>query len=67
MAELKHQFYSVEAGFGDTGEVDHAVGNADDANVLDLQYSSPWPWVFAGVTSLAIWMSLGRLAWLYLR
>jgi hypothetical protein len=39
----------------------------DSGDFRLLQHSSPWPWIFATIISLAMWASLGWLVWVSVR
>jgi hypothetical protein len=64
MAELQHQFFAAGPIAGNIGPANPAIGDEDIRYIRGLRYSSPWPWIFAGVIGLAMWASLASLAWL---
>ncbi len=65
MAELESRFSEMSpivrgldaVGFSIVGE---------DSRIRGLRYSSPWPWIFAGIISLAMWTSAAWLVWVSL-
>jgi hypothetical protein len=61
MSGFKHQYLGAEPARRNVGQTQHAIGKRNGTAVHDLQYSSPWPWIFATVISLAMWASI---AWL---
>jgi hypothetical protein len=63
MAKLKHQFFAAGPTVSNIGQANPAIGDVDIRHVPGLRYSSPWPWIFATVISLAMWSSLGWLIW----
>jgi len=61
MSGFKHPYLGAEPARRNTGQTQQAIGKRNETTVHDLQYSSPWPWMFAVVISLAMWASI---AWL---
>jgi hypothetical protein len=67
MAELKHQFVVAGPTVSNISQANPAIGDVDIGHVRGLRYSSPWPWMLAGVISLAMWVSLACLIWVSIR
>jgi hypothetical protein len=66
MAEIKYQF-DAQPGLFNVSQAEHTIGSVDYRNVRGLHYSSPWPWIFAGAISFAMWASFGWLIWVSIR
>jgi hypothetical protein len=69
MAEIKHQYFDfgVDPRVTNVGLANRAIGDVDSGDFRLLQHSSPWPWIFATIISLAMWASLGWLVWVSVR
>jgi hypothetical protein len=63
MSDVQRQHFAASHTV-DVGQADHAIEDADFRNTRALQYSSPWPWIFASTVSLAIWTLLGLAIWI---
>jgi hypothetical protein len=66
MAEIRHHF-DAQAGLFNASQAEPIIRSVDYQNVSGLRYSSPWPWIFAGIISLAMWASLGWVIWVSTR
>jgi hypothetical protein len=58
MSGFKHQYFGAEPVRRNAGQTQRAIGKRNGITVYDLRYSSPWPWIFAVVMSLAMWASI---------
>jgi hypothetical protein len=68
MVETRHQNFDAQPGLFNASRAERAIiKSMDHQNVGGLRYSSPWPWVFAGAISLAMWASLGWIIWVSTR
>jgi hypothetical protein len=67
MAEIRHQYFDAQPGLFNVSQAEHTIGSVDYQSVSGLRYSSPWPWIFAGAISLAMWASLGWVIWVATR
>ncbi len=61
MSGVEHPYLGAVQARRDAGQIRHTVRKLNGTAVHDLRYSSPWPWMFAGVISLGMWASI---AWL---
>jgi hypothetical protein len=66
MVEIRRQNFDAQPGLFNVSQAERTIRSVDYQNV-SLRYSSPWPWIFAGAISLAMWASLGWVIWVSTR
>jgi hypothetical protein len=63
MSGVKHPYLDAEPERGDADQTQPAIGKRNRTAGDELRFSSPWPWIFAAIVSLAMWASIAWLVW----